>query len=517
MSAILVRGVVPRLERCAVALRTEAAVPERPPVGLATGVGALVERVAFLEPLGESEHLIRRPRLEAARAAFGVVGVVVDAGVVAALRLHLRVLAVVLVLGHHEHPAGAHLHAGNDSAHVALGPHLGNIPVQRGDRGLLHVQVERRVHLVAAPAEAGQAGLGIRTEHGVVQEFLGHVVAEVCVRAGGLASGARLGDPRLDLGREGRVVFLFRDLLVLEHRAEDVVAAFPVDLVAVGLAVRGAQGPVELELDGVVHDRDEAGRLREREPGGRRAEVVVGGGLDAVDRAAEAGDVEVLAEDVVFRVLLLHPDREAHFPELAIKSRLRGGEIARVMLLLDREHFALLHEHVLDVLLRDRRPTLGHPGRGRLEGRTERALEVDAAMLVETRVLAGDRGILRVLADFVPCHLDPVLVVERRQQHGFSITLGGVDAALLRELVDGQVVGQVLENVDRVPDRHAGNGDRGRDGHRDQDPGGGAHADEADEATEHPGECPPGGHGNVRNAFVHGRYPPGDSGNRDPG
>ena len=311
-----------------VILWAEATVVEGAPRGSGRGVDTLVQAMAGVQPVREGEDLVGGAGLEPAGPAGGEVGVVVHAAPVVPGGLHLGVLAVVLVLRHGEDPAAADLDAGDDSAHVPAGAGLRHVFVHRRDRRVLNVEVEGGVHVEAAAADVLDPGILVGAENGVVRQDMDHVVAEVRVCPGGLASGAGLMDGRLDGGRHGLIELDLGDLAVSEHLPEDVVAALPVVLVTIGRTIGLAGRPVEPELARIVHDGDEAGRLCHREAG-RRAPVVVGGrGLDAVHAAAEAGDVEVLAQDVVFCVLLLHADRQSHLLEFARRRRHRGRRVA---------------------------------------------------------------------------------------------------------------------------------------------------------------------------------------------
>ena len=105
-------------------------------------------------------------------------------------------------------------------------------------------------------------------------------------------------------------------------------------------------------------------------------------------------------------------------------------------------------------------------------------------MVIEPRVFPGDGCVLHVLADVVPADLDPVLVVEGREQDRRSIRAGGVDVAALGERLDLQVVRQGFENVDRAGRRHTGECQDRCQAHGDQQSGDGARRDQADQATD---------------------------------
>jgi hypothetical protein len=86
--------------------------------------------------------------------------------------------------------------------------------------------------------------------------------------------------------------------------------------------------------------------LREGQPRGRGAEVVLGGGLDAVRTVAEVGKIEVTLEDLVLGQRLLDGDGVPELPDLArVAGVLRGpdgGGIASPLGLLDQDHLYVL-------------------------------------------------------------------------------------------------------------------------------------------------------------------------------
>ena len=109
---------------------------------------------------------------------------------------------------------------------------------------------------------------------------------------------------------------------------------------------------------------------------------------------------------------------------------------------------------------------------------------VKNVLVQKCEVLTGDSGILHELAHAVDRYFDPVLVVERGQGERGAVAVEGVDGALLGELVHLEVVGQVLEHVDRVGGRHARYGESGGHGDGDENTGDGAHPDKGQEAAE---------------------------------
>ena len=462
-----------------------AAVLEHAPVALRPGVDALGEPMPLVQPLGEREDLVRRPRLESARAAVGVIGVVVDARELRALLEHGRVLAVRLVLRHREHAPGAHLHARHHRPQIPSGVRLRHVVPDRRLRRVLQVEVERGVHVVPATTEVQHACFLVLAERRVGLQDVLHVVAEVRAPPGRLAAGARLGDRGLHGRCDRRIELRLRDLPLLQHAGEDVVASRQVLGVAVRHAVRLTLGAIELELHRIVDDRHERRRLRERDVGRGRRVVVVRRRLDPVHRAAEPRDVQVAEQDLTLAVALLDADRETHLLELAVDGGLGDLFVASALLLLVGGFaFALLHADVLHVLLGDRGAALGLAAGRRRDGGTHGALQVDAAVLIEPRILARHRGILHVLADLVPADLDPVLVVERGEQGDAAVGSRRVDVALLRQLADLEVPGKILEHPDRSGCRDPDGRDRRRDADDDEGGGGRARGDETHESTE---------------------------------
>ena len=214
------------------------------------------------------------------------------------------------------------------------------------------------------------------------------------------------------------------------------------------------------------------------------AEVVLCGRLDAVHSAAECRDVQVSIEDLVLRELLLERDRVPHLLQLALRGGFGCSSVCHFLLLLGlRLAHAVVDEHVLHVLLRDRRAALHVLIEDVGAHRTaDGPLDVDAAVLVEPRVLTGDRGILDVLADGLPCDLLAVLVEERRQVVGRTVGLHRIDVRLLRKFADVEVSGKILEHGDAVVRGHAGHCQRR--GHRsgDEYAGESAQADETEDS-----------------------------------
>ena len=172
------------------------------------------------------------------------------------------------------------------------------------------------------------------------------------------------------------------------------------------------------------------------------AEVGAGGGLDPVGALAEVDRVQVLGEDLVLAPVALEPVSER-----------------RLLELLEERAAALGFERVLDELLGDRRGALGGAlAEDVLDQGAADALEVDAAVFVEARVLDRDHRVLDVGGDLARAEQDLVLVAGQRPDR-FA---GGVeDLAVLRGLVLGEVVDrrQVLGDRGHHPEDHRDDGE----------------------------------------------------------
>ncbi len=155
------------------------------------------------------------------------------------------------------------------------------------------------------------------------------------------------------------------------------------------------------------------------------AEVVVGGGADPVDAVAEVDLVQVELEDLLLRVLLLHPDGERRLLQLSRVRLLRVGD-----------------ERVLHELLGDRGPSLHD--RPRPEVREERPQDRFAAqrpVLVEALVLDGEDGLLRDRRDVAQRDDVAILVQEDGGEHRLAVVR--VDHGPLRrarELAEGRAL-----------------------------------------------------------------------------
>ena len=226
---------------------------------------------------------------------------------------------------------------------------------------------------------------------------------DAAVRRPGLGrDGDRLGR---DLGE-----LLLGDVAEREHPAQHLVAPLLGPLRVVDRVVGGRR----LDQPG------EDGGLRERQIGRVDAEVRPCRGLDPVRARAEVHEVEVAGEDLVLRVLLLEGQCQAGLAQLAADAVLGGGGP-----LLGRDRG--LQQRLLDQLLGDRRAALEHRARPQVAQQgAQRALDVQAVVLVEPGVLDVDEGLLHDRGDPVGPDGHAVVPVEVRD-HG---AVGGQDGGV---------------------------------------------------------------------------------------
>ena len=164
------------------------------------------------------------------------------------------------------------------------------------------------------------------------------------------------------------------------------------------------------------------------------AEVGARGLADALGAAAEVDLVQVEREDLVLGQLLLEPPGEDHLLQLAVEAALGREQQALHRLL--RDGAAALHDLArLDV----------GPG-----GAHDRA-QVDAAVLEERVVLAGDEGEDHVLGQLVEAHQPAALLEELADRTAVAV----VDRRGERRpvVVDPVEVGQIAHHgeVEREP------------------------------------------------------------------
>ena len=199
-------------------------------------------------------------------------------------------------------------------------------------------------------------------------------------------------------------------------------------------------------------------------------------GLHAEGAVAEVGDVEVALEDPVLAVVLLERDGVAQLADLAGVGLLGSGGTFLVAL-------GLVEQRLLHHLLGDGRPTLDRPTVGLVghEG-TQRAPQVEGAVLVEAVVLDRDDRLHHRARDRLERDVDPVLVVEG----GDQVAVDVVDARLLGQVLGLERLRQVDQTGTGVLGGHAdeareGDGEAGgqhahddRDGGHDGEVGGDA-------------------------------------------
>ncbi|MPM48220.1 hypothetical protein SDC9_94944 [bioreactor metagenome] len=260
-------------------------------------------------------------------------------------------------------------------------------------RGRLGRRLERRGDLQAPTVD-----LGVGEVEGP-QLLLGHVDQE--------PPWARVDGLRRDVRqcRQCTPVFvelLLRDRLLPEHAREHVLVAG----LEAGRVVRGDAG---IEQTGVLDDRREHGRFGHRQILGILAEPALGRGLDAVRSATEVDSVEVVREDLVLRLPVVHLQRQHHFLQLAGDGALR------------------CQVHQPDVLLGDGRAALQvTAGHDRAEG-TGHAGGRDPRVRPERTVLSGDRRVLHRPGDLLTRHGDAVLFCQRGE---LGRPIGEVEARL---------------------------------------------------------------------------------------
>ena len=294
-------------------------------------------------------------------------------------------------------------------------------------RDLLDIRVEAGLDLQAATLEEGQSFVGGVAEGLVIHDDVLNIVAEEFGLAPGCRTAVRgLVQVEVEVGLDRFVVFLLRDVVVFEHLPEHGVAAFE-HLIG---------EPLRVERRRVLHDSGEHRRLLDVEILGVDAPVPVGGRFDAVDvrGARVVVDVHVAVENFLLVVLLLNRDSEFGLTQL---TRIACGAFG----FLRRFHtfgvilgMGVLCQHVLHVLLGQRRSALSRRGHHIVHRGTSDAFDVDAAVFEVPVVLDGDRRVLHILRDLVQRHLLAVLPVEFRKLR----PVGGKHRRLLSQVLDLQ-------------------------------------------------------------------------------
>ena len=174
--------------------------------------------------------------------------------------------------------------------------------------------------------------------------------------------------------------------------------------------------------------------------GGVHAEERAGRGLHPVGVLPEVDDVEVAGEQLVLAVGLLQRQGQPGLAQLATQRLLGGGD----PLLLGRRR---LQQGLLDQLLGERGAALLHAaGRQVGQDRAQRALHVEAGVLVEARVLDGDHRLLHDRGDLVARDRVPVLLVEG----GDHLAVRGEHRRVARRRVVGQLERRVAEQAGRL-------------------------------------------------------------------
>ena len=279
-------------------------------------VDGLVHAVALVDPFGEREDLVRRARLEPAGASVRLRGIEVDAR---GLGRRVLTAVVLLVLRHGENSTRADLKHRHRATGVPPGLGRRHHFAQTVGHAVIEFNVNRREDLVATLVERLLVGfLGLAEDVLAVDLILlEHVLHVVAEESGGfVARDAAVRRRRevhvvvIDRNRRVLVVLLLRDVALRLHLAEDPVAAILVRLIVLGVE----QG----EGGRLLHRRQQRGGLCRVQLRGRDAEDLLRCRLDAVDRAAEVGDVEVGEQDLVLRVLALEADRELDLSQLAV-------------------------------------------------------------------------------------------------------------------------------------------------------------------------------------------------------
>ena len=226
-----------------------------------------------------------------------------------------------------------------------------------------------------------------------------------------------------------------RDVALVGHRLEHLVAAIG-GVVGIGERV---------VLRRCLRQAGEQRRLAQAEILDVLVEEDLGGGLHADGRLAEVGavggGVQVLVEDVVLGVLGLVLARHLRLLDLALDVVL-----------------GIVDVEVADELLGDRRGALADlTGLGVGDGGAEDRAHVDAAVLVEVRVLDRDRPLLQILGDLL--QLDRLA-----EDVGVDVAeavAGGVEDLRVGAVVGGPQgvdVGRVGGDVEH-PDRQAADRD----------------------------------------------------------
>ena len=290
---------------------------------------------------------------------------------------------------------------------------------------VLGIHVHRRVNGEAALIQQLLALFGGLAECVGILDLMHNVVAE----EGGVPSGLAADGHVLDMQhvahvfRLGGVCLVLRDESAFDHQIKHDVALLL-------RCVRVHRGVVSRR---VLSDGRDRCRLAESEVRGRFREIMFGGGLHAIHARAELRDVQVSLQNLALGILLLQLQRNEHFLELAgngvFGSVIRADRIVVLRRLVD--------EHILDVLLRQRRTALRVAALDIcLHECAQHALHINAGMLEEAPVLACHNRLLHVLRDMRQVHDDSVLRIERRNERR---AVRRIHLGLLRQVVGVEV------------------------------------------------------------------------------
>ncbi len=317
---------------------------------------------------------------------------------------------------------------------------VAEVGVDRFFGAFLQRQVERRLDL-----EAAEEGL------------LGPIAFDqLLAQEGGEVGRLGVDLRRFDAARRRQRLLqpfgqlLVGDVALFGHLFQHQVAAsqrvFGIGLRVVGRG-RGDDPRQGRRLPGLEHRGAGLGVGAAARMGG--AEVGAGGGLDPVGALAEVDRVEVLGEDLVLAPVALEAVGERRLAEL-----------------LEDRAAAFGVERVLDELLGDRRGALGGAlAEDVLDQGAPDALEVDAAVFVEARVLDRHHRVLDVGGDLSRGEEDLVLIAGQGAER---FAVGADHFAVLGGLELGEVVdrGQVLGDRGHHPEDHR---DDGEDAEAEQD------------------------------------------------
>ena len=263
------------------------------------------------------------------------------------------------------------------------------------DRGLLRPRVDRGGDLQTLGVE-GLLG------NPRVRQFAQHLVADQAV---GPRRGVGVGGP---VGRRGDREFRCTAVLLSEHAhrdhaVEDVVPA-GLQLVEVGLGV---------EVGRALDHGGEHRTLGHRQVADGLVEVGARRRLDAVRAATEVDGVQVGGENLVLGPLAGHLGGDDEFAHLAVHVAVRADQ------------------HVLHVLLRDRRPAArAFLAEDVVAGGTHEPGDGEAGVGVEVAVLRRQHGVADVLGNGVERDLGAVAL--RRDHLGqLGGAVGGEDGGHL--------------------------------------------------------------------------------------